>query len=428
MSRIIFTGANLLDGDNPVKPNATVVVEGERITQVSQGNAPKPEAADRVIALDGSTLMPGLASCHFHANFRESRPVNSPELGLDHPPAYAALVGAQNLATGIDCGVTSVACSTTAYTCDPSFNQAILEGVIPGPRMLCGSKELMVTADFASGRSRNHWMGITGHGAARLVDGVEAIAFAVRDEISLGADIVKLSLSNGHNVGVCDEMMNFTRAELESAVKTAHNYGKRVRAHACSKLAVMESARAGLDIIDHADKIDAECIEPILHSGSFVVPGSRYMSKALAAYDTSFDLGHLPAGLRTIFAATIDSMRVDFENICRMLPELNAAGVKIATGDDYGTAFVLHGEYAEELSFYVKHVGISPLDVIRWATLHGAQLMGMEADLGTVAEGKLADLLVVDGDPLSDISCLENRDNLLAILKGGAFTKDALSA
>jgi imidazolonepropionase-like amidohydrolase len=144
--------------------------------------------------------------------------------------------------------------------------------------------------------------------------------------------------------------------------------------------------------------------------------------------NSGFDLGQLPASFRTIFAATIDSMRVEFENICRMRPELNAAGVEIATGDDYGTAFVSHGEYAEELSLYVKQVGISPLDVIRWATLHGAQLMGMEDDLGTVAEGKLADLLVVDDDPLSDISCLENRDNLLAILKGGTFTKDALGA
>ena len=99
------------------------------------------------------------------------------------------------------------------------------------------------------------------------------------------------------------------------------------------------------------------------------------------------------------------------------------AGVKIASGDDYGTPFLLHGEYATELEFYVKQAGIAPLEVIRWATHHGAEAMGMPEDLGDVKVGKLADLLVVDGDPLQDIRCLQDRDNLEAILKGGAFVK-----
>jgi imidazolonepropionase-like amidohydrolase len=258
---------------------------------------------------------------------------------------------------------------------------------------------------------------------------VEGVAFAVRDEIALGGEIIKLSLSKGHNVGVCDEMMNFTRAELESAANTAHNFGKRVRAHASSKLSVMECARAGVDIIDHADKIDVECIEPLLQGRSFVVPGSRYLSRALGAIDSgSFDVATLPVSVRPLFEAAIASMREEFENICRMLPELDAAGVKIATGDDYGTAFIEHGEYGAELTFYVKHVGMAPVDVIRWATRNGAELMGMLDDLGTVAEGKLADLLVVDGDPLTDITCLEERDNLRAILKAGVFEKDTFPA
>ena len=373
--------------------------------------------------------MPGLASCHFHATFRQVTLTGAPELGLEYPPAFAALIGADNLKRAIEAGVTSVACSSTSYAIDASLQRAVQEELIPGPRMLCGSHELMATSDIASGRGRSYWMEIGGHGTPRFCDGVEGVTYAVRDEISVGAEIVKLSVSRGHNVGVCEEMVNFTRAELEAAANTAHSCGKRVRAHASSKLAVLECARAGFDIIDHADKVDAECIEPLLQSGSFLVPGSRYLVQALAAFESeAFDTSALPRSARASFEATLGSMREELENITRMLPELEAAGVKIALGDDYGTPFVLHGEYAKELTFYVKDVGIAPLDVVRWATLRGAELMGLADDLGTVAEGKLADLLVVDGDPLADIACLENADRLHAILKEGVFVKDALPA
>lgn len=256
---------------------------------------------------------------------------------------------------------------------------------------------------------------------------MEGIAYAVRDEISVGAEIVKLSVSRGHNVGVCEEMMNFTRAELESAANTAHASGKRVRVHASSKLAILECAGAGFDIIDPAGKVDAECLDALLQSGSFVVPGARYHVQALAAYESdAFDASALPQSARASLQATTESMREEFENITRLLPELEVAGVKIATGEDYGTPFVQHGEYAKELSFYVEHVGIAPLAVVRGATLHGAELMGLEEDLGTVSEGNLADLVGVDGDPLANIACLEDVESLLAIMQGGAFAKDAL--
>jgi imidazolonepropionase-like amidohydrolase len=120
------------------------------------------------------------------------------------------------------------------------------------------------------------------------------------------------------------------------------------------------------------------------------------------------------------------AMRSDFERMCRILPQANAAGVKLVIGDDYGAAGLPHGAYAGELALYVRQAGIAPLDVLRWATRHGAELMGLGDQLGTVAPGKLADLLVVDGDPTVDISILEDADKLLAILKGGVLIKDEL--
>ena len=110
-----------------------------------------------------------------------------------------------------------------------------------------------------------------------------------------------------------------------------------------------------------------------------------------------------------------------------VLPKANAAGVKLVLGDDYGAVGFPHGRYANELEVYVRDAGIAPLDVLRWATVHGAELMGRGHELGRVATGYLADLLVVDGDPSRDITVLQDRDNLVAIMKGGQLFKDALT-
>ena len=112
--------------------------------------------------------------------------------------------------------------------------------------------------------------------------------------------------------------------------------------------------------------------------------------------------------------------------MARWLPDAQRAGVKLLAGDDFGTYALAHGEYGKELSFYVKRVGIAPLDVLRWATSTPAHVMGMEAELGTVAEGKLADLIAVDGDPLVDISCLEDPARIPLVMKGGVAVKDLL--
>ena len=158
--------------------------------------------------------------------------------------------------------------------------------------------------------------------------------------------------------------------------------------------------------------MDRECIDRLVAAGTFVAP-SLYFPHSLLSRSAPA-LG---------FTA---SMRSDFEHMCRILPEANAAGVKLVIGDDYGAMGLPHGSYAGELALYVREAGIAPLDVLRWATRHGAELMGLGDQLGTIAAGKLADLLVVDGDPVADISILQDTDKLLAIMKGGALIKDEL--
>ena len=178
-----------------------------------------------------------------------------------------------------------------------------------------------------------------------------------------------------------------TRDEMGAGIEAAHLRGARVRGHIANREAILMALDLGIDVIDHGDGMDDECIERIVETGTPVVPSMLFPARFLAS------MGGSALGFT-------DSMKADIDAMAEILPKANAAGVRLVLGDDYGAIFFPHGAYAEELAYYVEEIGIPALDVIRWATKHGAELMGRGHELGTVAEGKLADLLVVDGDPL----------------------------
>jgi imidazolonepropionase-like amidohydrolase len=171
---------------------------------------------------------------------------------------------------------------------------------------------------------------------------------------------------------------------------------------------------AGIDVIDHGDGLDAMAIERMVELGTFLVP-SQLFPVRFAELMGGGGLGFTTA------------MAQDIERALAILPKANEAGVKLLCGDDYGAISLPHGRYADELEFYVKEAGIPPLDVIRWATRNGAELMGRAHELGSVRLGYLADLLVVDGDPLADIGILQDQARLLAVMKGGTLVRDALA-
>ncbi len=433
MGRSIFTGAHLLDGDGPARADVSVVVEGERIVSVGRGSAPEVGPGDRVVDLAGRTLMPGLVLCHFHGTFYDYNTRSAPSLGLEHTPTILALFAERHAKLALDCGFTSVVSASCPHRIDPSIRDAIDLGLIPGPRLWAASRELCSSGDVIDAQSRLWQYELGSGGTTRKVDGPEGFRIAVREEIAWGADIVKLNVSGGHGVSPAGELMSVSPEELRAAAEAAHQRGKKVRAHVASKRGVLECARAGIDVIDHADRMDVECIDAILEAGSTVVPSMLFTQRFLSAME-AIDFENeeqAMTGLPIIEStsetvARIHAVREDFEYTRNIVPEAHAAGVPMVIGDDYGTAVLQQGEYAAELEFYVKELGIPPLDVIRWATRNGAELMERGDELGTIAEGKYADLLVVDGNPASDIGCLQDPDNLLAIMKGGLFVKDRL--
>jgi len=201
-----------------------------------------------------------------------------------------------------------------------------------------------------------------------------------------------------------------TRAELDAVVDAAHSRGARVRGHISNKPAILMAIDAGVDVIDHADDMDDECIERITAAGSYVVPSCYFPTAFLEMFGSGLGFA--------------DAMRADLDRMLEILPKANAAGVKLVLGDDYGAMGFPHGRYAHELEIYVRDGGVAPLDVLRWATVHGAELMGRGDELGRVADGYLADLLVVDGDPSRDVTVLRDPANIVGIMKGGTWHKE----
>jgi imidazolonepropionase-like amidohydrolase len=290
----------------------------------------------------------------------------------------------------------------------------------------------MTTGEQADGNNRSWFMRLGNSGLVRTLDGPEAWRQAAREELGRGCDIVKISAGPGHGATPAVDSMYLTPAELEAVVETAHARGKRVRAHCPTRSAILACARAGVDIIDHADRMDAECIDAILENDLCVLPSMLWSVRFLELAENwdrargPFPIGGGAGETPEEEGARLRAVRADFEHTCRVVPQAAAAGVRMLVGDDFGTPIMPHGDYASELELYVKQLGISSQEVLRWATRNGAEAMGLGAETGTVAPGKLADLIVVDGDPVADVTCLRDAARIRAVLKGGAFMKDEL--
>ncbi len=413
MARIVFKGATLLDGANPPRPITTVVVDGERIAEIGSGPGAAPEPGDRVVELAGKTLMPGLIMCHYHAAYHNVSMQPVP-LGTERPHGYLAIAAAENVRTALHCGFTGIVSAGGPHNIDAQLKLAIEEGVIEGPRIVPGSHGLDTIGDY--NELGDWWWELGNTGGNRYCTGPDEFRKAVRDEIRKGAEMIKIFPAGGHGIPEPDTTRGLSSDELRAVVEATHERAMQIRAHCPWKNLILECIEVGVDVIDHGDRMDAEVIQAMVEAGTVLAPSMVFLKTLLGDVDN-------------VAAATPEQLapiRDDFDNIRKMLPEANAAGVKIVLGDDYGTILMPHGTYAEELEFYVKTVGIPPLDVIRWGTRNGAELMRMGSELGTVEAGKLADLLVVDGDPSVDIAVLQDRSKLKAILKGGAFVKDEL--
>jgi imidazolonepropionase-like amidohydrolase len=411
MERIIFRDANLLDGRNPAVAGRSVVVEGNRIRSVEPDEAVEAGPNDRIVELSGATLMPGMVQAHWHGSY-EGLDFAPPPVGLEKPPGYLMLLAAHHARLALERGFTSVIGAATGDALDAQLKMAIADGVVEGPRITACGRWLITTGD-SNDLPAYWWWEIGAMGSQRFCDGADEFRKGVRREIHEGADVVKIFMDGGHALQHGSDFISMADEELHAAVEAAHHRGKLVRCHVTSANGIRKCIEAGVDIFDHADRMDVECIESLARAGSFVCP-SLYFTKAIVER-----LGKSPRG-----RAAADGLRADYDHMLSMLPRAVEAGVKLMVGDDWGTSMTPHGDYIKEFELYVDEAGIDPLEVLRWATTNPSLCNGPDADLGTVESGKLADLIVVRGDPSQEISLLGDPENILVVMKDGKLVKE----
>src|SRR5258707_208298 len=322
MGRIIFRRANLIDGRNAPKKNATIVVENDRITTVaSNGDAPKANPNDVVYDLSGRSLMPGMVQCHYHVAYANCEHIE--DIDLRYPATMLALIAAKNAELLLRSGFTAAVGAGTLHNIDVTLKRAIDAGVIPGPRLLPCGPEIITTGDAVD--IHPTWWKLRLEGGLQICDGPAEFRKAVRVLIKQGAEIIKVAPTGGHGNGPAD-VRAMTIEEINAAADTAHDRGKKIRGHTISKRGILAALDARFDLIDHCDQMDDECIERFVKQGAFVTP-SLYFQYLMVERNRLSGKSAM---------AGIDELERGLEHSYEMVPKANAAGVKLGVGHDFG--------------------------------------------------------------------------------------------
>jgi imidazolonepropionase-like amidohydrolase len=416
---LVLDNAKIFDGRKMRAETGSVAIAGDTIVAV--GHVEKPAAA-QVIDVKGCTVMPGLITGHLHPDFYRfslAQGFAGEQLGKELPPGVLMAIGVRTCRVLLESGFTGYIGAGCGHDIDAQLKMAIADEIIPGPRIRACGHHIGTTGDFNN--TKKWWQRFETPGTDLVADGPLELRKLVRDEIRRGAEIIKIFVSSGRGYPG-KAMRNMARDEIQAVVDAAHGLGARVRAHVCDKALMLECIEFGVDIIDHGDDIDEQVIDAMIRAGTFWVPSLVYPKLLI-------DMNMADAQLQA-----------QYRNACNMLPVAHEAGVRILIGDDYSGVFrgVLDddpldhqvGCYAREIAFYSAFDGISAEDVLGWGTRNaGALLVDAPQWVGVIEAGALADLIIVDGDPVADPALLaQPRQYLRAVIRDGAFAIDRLQA
>ena len=411
MPNTLITNVNIFDGSGSELFPGEVLIQGNRINGVTKGSDKFPRDGNTVIDGKGTTIMPGLVNCHAHPTYCN--------MGADFyslgeiPIEEHVLKTMHNMRLLLDNGYTAIVSGATSKPrLDIVMRKEIDAGLIPGPRIRAATPEITVTGGLGDIRQMHMYH----QNVAEVLDGAENIRAFVRLMIREGADSVKLMISGDNFVSPQNATATvMDETEIAAACQVINAHGKRGIAHARTAEAVKLCVKYGIELIYHANFCDAECFD-LLEENKH----KHFVNPAIAlSYAPLHEMEAfgLPAA-----AAELMGFRRELEDGIVSMQELHKRGVRVLPFGDYGFEWQQVGDDARDLDHFVNLMGFTPAETLMMATKFGGECFGEQ--IGVVQEGFLADLLLVDGNPLQEISLLQDRERILMVMKDGQLHKD----
>jgi imidazolonepropionase-like amidohydrolase len=413
MEKTLFTDVMIFDGTGDDVFKGEVLVEGNRIIEVSRSpNRLNVESA-RVINGKGKFLMPGMTEAHTHFSWNDQPSLSAIQM---MPPEEHILWCIRVAKRYLEMGWTSaIGAAAAKPRLDVVLRNAINAGEFPGPRYLAGSQE--ITTIGALGDNTLPHLPFEELSFGSVCSGPEEIRRSARTFIKYGVDHLKINLSGEYIAGLPAEMSPFSEEEVAMLASEAKRYGKRVAAHARSSESVKLCVRHGIEMVYHASFADEEALDMLEANKDkhFVAPGIGWLIR------TSFHASEY--GITPEIAASMGYKR-ELEIASDSLRKMHKRGIRILPGGDYGFAWMPHGTNANDLQYFVDYIGMTQTEALLSATKLGGDIMQRPDELGQVRPGYLADIALIDGNPLDDLSILTDPMKVALVMKDGVIYKE----
>jgi imidazolonepropionase-like amidohydrolase len=400
---LLIENGTMIDGDaNPAIENCSVLVRNARIVKIGDVDRETdiPRGADlTVIDATGKTVMPGLIDIHCHMTYGLAR--TEEEISIYTPPELRTLIAAANVEKVLAAGVTSISQPGGSYFIGVGLREGIKRGLVHGPRMTTAGRYLTTSNGLTD------WFpDATGNpesSTGKLTNTVDEMKTEIRRQVKAGVDLIKLADSP------YGDFQAFTDDELKIAADLAHQMNRKITIHARGSAEMRAAVAAGFDHIMHGNYMDDETVENLAASRIPLAPTQLFMQHIV-------EFGKLSGSRQSIVDATARMNEATMDSLERAYK----AGVKFAMGTDSGFATVPYGEFhARELEVLMNYTGMTALEAIQAGTKHGANAMNLPDEVGMIEVGRLADIIVVDGDPLKDIRVLYQPGKMAHVVLNG---------